>query len=72
MDVLVRSLRCSRLIPVQAALFNRIPITTIPHANRLVQFNPHQIPHIFSGADLPKASAPPQVEEKHYENLPGK
>jgi hypothetical protein len=29
MDVLVRSLRRSRLIPVQAALFNRIPISSI-------------------------------------------
>jgi hypothetical protein len=26
----------------------------------------------FSGADLPKASAPPQVEEKRHENVPGK
>ena len=35
-------------------------------------FTNHATPRLFSGVYLPKASAPAQVEEKQYENVPGK
>jgi len=72
MDVLVRSLRCSRLIPVQAALFNRIPISSIASRQSFSSIQPTSNSAHFFGADLPKAPAPPQVEEKLNENVPGK
>lgn len=43
--------------------------STAPFAYNL---NQNQCPRLLSGADLPKASAPPQVEEKQHENVPGK
>jgi hypothetical protein len=71
-DVLVRSL-CRSLPPAeQASLLTPIAIADICPRQSFTAIQPTSNPAPFSGADLPKAPAPPQVEEKLNENVPGK
>ncbi len=69
-DVFAVSLR-SRSIPIDA----RISIPKDSAAvirESLSSINRQPFPRLFSVAGLLKASASPQVEEKHHENVPGK
>jgi hypothetical protein len=55
---------CHRLNSVPHSIFP----SKIAHCHQRNITNPTP----FSGADLLRASGPLQVEEKHYENVPGK
>ena len=72
-DAFTRSLRQTCSISEQQNVF---PLTRVTLLSTYSHRSPTTTTQInsraFSGADLPKASAPPQVEEKRHENVPGK
>jgi hypothetical protein len=71
MDVLVRSLRRSRLIPEQASPHRRVAIANIYSRQSFPAIQPTSNPAPRHGRGPAKAFAWQQVEE-HHENVPGK
>ena len=71
-DVFAGSLCRSRSIRSQLSPSNRVVVSRVLSRQSFSKINRNQFPRLFSGAGLPKAFAPPQVEERHHENVPGK